>query len=84
MDKVATILSWSGEAHGSSWVHRQALCYLREEFQAVSSAPALYELQRKHLLQAIRSDFLQVCNVSLVNRNIVHPIVAFYADFSEL
>ena len=60
VDKVASILSWSGEPHGSSWVHRQALCYLREEFQAISTSPSLFELQRKHLVQAIRSDFLQV------------------------
>ncbi|KAG0710884.1 Vacuolar protein sorting-associated protein 11 [Chionoecetes opilio] len=26
------VLRWSGEAHGSAWVHRQALHYLREEF----------------------------------------------------
>ncbi|KAG0722600.1 BTB/POZ domain-containing protein 7 [Chionoecetes opilio] len=32
VDNLVSVLRWSGEAHGSAWVHWQALHYLREEF----------------------------------------------------
>lgn len=35
LDNLVSILRWSGEAHGSAWVHRQALHFLREEFSQV-------------------------------------------------
>lgn len=37
LDNLVSILRWSGEAHGSAWVHRQALHFLREEFSQVIS-----------------------------------------------
>lgn len=37
LDNLVSVLRWSGEAHGSAWVHRQALHFLREEFSQVIS-----------------------------------------------
>ena len=61
LDNLVPILQWSTEAHGSPWVHRQALNYLQEEFLQVAHSNMLLDLSHSYLLQAISSDFLQVC-----------------------
>lgn len=36
LDNLVSVLQWSKQSHGSAWVKRQALHYLREEFSQVS------------------------------------------------
>ncbi|XP_033736507.1 LOW QUALITY PROTEIN: BTB/POZ domain-containing protein 7-like [Pecten maximus] len=59
IDNLMNILSWSSEPHGSQWVHRQALHYLREEFLQVIHSPVLLDLSKEYLIEALSSDFLQ-------------------------
>ena len=35
VDNLVSVLMWSSEPHGSQWVHRQTLHYLKEEFVQV-------------------------------------------------
>ena len=56
-------MTWSTEAHGSDWVHRQTLHFLRDEFLQVAHSPVLPELNKRYLIEAIQSDFLQVSAV---------------------
>lgn len=60
VENLVPILHWSSEAHGSQWVHRQALHFLKEEFLNIVHSPVLFDLSKQYLIQAIRSDFLQV------------------------
>ena len=60
IDNLLSTLSWSREPHGSTWVYRQAQHYLREEFVNIARSPALFDLPRDHLLDAVQSDCLQV------------------------
>lgn len=59
VENIISILTWSAEPHGSSWVHRQALHFLREEFMQVANSPVLYELTKSHLIETLSSDLLQ-------------------------
>lgn len=45
--------------HGSAWVHRQAKHFLREEFSQVANSPVLYQLDKAHLIDCLKSNFLQ-------------------------
>ncbi|RWS27203.1 BTB/POZ domain-containing protein 7-like isoform X1 [Leptotrombidium deliense] len=66
IDNLVPVIKWSEQAHGSPWVKRQALCYLREEFSAVTFSPILYSLEAIHLLEAIKSDFLQASELEVL------------------
>ena len=66
VDSLVNILHWSREDHGSSWLHRQALHYLKEEFLQIAHSPVLYELNHTYMLHAVKSDFLQVNNGKLL------------------
>ena len=59
-ENLLSILNWSSEAHGSKWVLRQALHFLREEFLQIMNSPVLFDLTKDHLIEALSSDFLQV------------------------
>lgn len=59
-DSLATVLHWACQPHGSAWVHRQALHFLREEFQTVAQSPVLYQLDKVHLIEIFQNNFLQV------------------------
>ncbi len=59
-ENMLHVLNWSQEAHGSAWVHRQTLHFLREEFLAIAQSPVLCELSREYMVEAVKSDFLQV------------------------
>ena len=63
-ENLVSTLVWSEEAHGSPWVHRQALHYLREEFTTICHSPLLYDLSKHYLMQAIKSEFLQVSSLN--------------------
>ena len=45
---------------------RQALHFLREEFQAVTGGPVLYQLDKSHLLEALSSSFLQASELEVL------------------
>ncbi|XP_042235708.1 BTB/POZ domain-containing protein 7-like isoform X3 [Homarus americanus] len=66
LDNLVSILRWSGEAHGSAWVHRQALHFLREEFSQVAQSGVLLELEKSTLLEALMSDFLQAAELDVL------------------
>ncbi|UYV64836.1 BTBD7 [Cordylochernes scorpioides] len=59
LDTLVSVLQWSCQPHGSQWVHRQAVHFIREEFSAVAASPALYQLTQDQLAEVITSDFLQ-------------------------
>ncbi|KAK2158567.1 hypothetical protein LSH36_167g04027, partial [Paralvinella palmiformis] len=64
VDNLISVLNWSREPHGSQWVYRQALYYLRDEFLQVAHSPVLCDLSKEYMLHAIQSDFLQVSRVN--------------------
>lgn len=66
LESLPSVLRWGSQPHGSAWVHRQALHFLREEFQAVVQSPVLHQLDKAHLIDALSSHFLQVCCKYLV------------------
>ena len=59
LDTLIMILKWSEQPHGSPFVKRQALCFLREEFSSIASSSLLCQLELSHLIEAMKSDFLQ-------------------------
>jgi len=64
MESLPSVLHWSSKPHGSVWVQRQAVQFLREEFSQLVQPchlPVLCELTREYLVDAVSSDFLQVC-----------------------
>ncbi|XP_034935047.1 BTB/POZ domain-containing protein 7 [Chelonus insularis] len=65
-ESLPTVLRWGSQPHGSAWVHRQALHFLREEFQSLASSPVLYQLDHTHLLQALQSHFLQASELEVL------------------
>ncbi|OXU23670.1 hypothetical protein TSAR_001748, partial [Trichomalopsis sarcophagae] len=66
LDSLPTVLKWGSQPHGSAWVHRQALHYLREEFQPVASSPILHQLDHAHLSNVLQSHFLQASELEVL------------------
>lgn len=69
LDTLIPILTWSGQPHGSPWVRRQALCYLKEEFATISSYndnKLLYQLDYSHLVDILKSDFTEASELSIM------------------
>ncbi|ESO97990.1 hypothetical protein LOTGIDRAFT_92273, partial [Lottia gigantea] len=66
-ENLVSILSWSSEAHGSMWVHRQALHYLTEEYLQIAHSPVLFELSKNYLIEALSSDFLQAGELDVLS-----------------
>ncbi|XP_064602149.1 LOW QUALITY PROTEIN: BTB/POZ domain-containing protein 7-like [Liolophura sinensis] len=66
LENLTSILGWSSEAHGSKWVHRQAIHFLREEFLQIAHSPILFDLSKEYLIQALRSDFLQAGEIDVL------------------
>lgn len=60
LNSLPTVLRWASQPHGSNWVYRQALHFLREEFHLVAQSPVLFQLDKKHLISVLKSNFLQV------------------------
>lgn len=65
-ESLSTVLRWGSQPHGSAWVHRQALHYLREEFQTISSSLVLYQLDHSHLAHVLQSHFLQASELEVL------------------
>lgn len=67
IETLIPILKWSQQSHGSPWVKRQALTFLKEEFSSViASSSLLYQLEYAHLLEALKSDFLEASELELL------------------
>lgn len=67
LDTLPAVLQWARQPHGSAWVHRQALHFLREEFQPVSQSPVLHQLDKIHLIEVLRSPFLQASELEVLH-----------------
>ena len=83
VDNLLATLAWSREPHGSTWVHRQALHFLQDEFLQVSHSHVLVELNKTYMLETIRSDFLQVSGIELGVSG-VEPGVILPRNFLEM
>ncbi|KAK6637091.1 hypothetical protein RUM43_010765 [Polyplax serrata] len=66
LDSLPSVLRWGSQPHGSAWVKRQALHFLREEFQTISTGNVLYQLEKFHLLEALQSSFLQASELEVL------------------
>ena len=66
IETLGSILKWSEQPHGSPWVKRQSLCFLREEFSAIAASSYIYELELSHLIEALKSDFLQASELEVL------------------
>ncbi|XP_066997729.1 BTB/POZ domain-containing protein 7 isoform X2 [Anabrus simplex] len=66
LESLPTVLKWGCQPHGSAWVHRQALHFLREEFQAVAQSPVLHQLDKVQLIDALTSHFLQASELEVL------------------
>ncbi|KAJ8682027.1 hypothetical protein QAD02_017819 [Eretmocerus hayati] len=66
LESLPTVLNWGSQPHGSAWVHRQALHYLREEFQPVASSTILHQLDHSHLSNVLQSHFLQASELEVL------------------
>ncbi|KAI5712550.1 hypothetical protein M8J76_013447 [Diaphorina citri] len=67
LESLPTVLRWGSQPHGSPWVGRQARHFLREEFSAVASSPVLFQLDKKHLIEALQSDFLLASELDVLS-----------------
>ncbi|CAG5093963.1 Similar to BTBD7: BTB/POZ domain-containing protein 7 (Homo sapiens) [Cotesia congregata] len=65
-ESLPTVLRWGSQPHGSAWVHRQALHFLREEFQSIASSTVLFQLDHIHLAQSLQSHFLQASELEVL------------------
>ncbi|PSN36953.1 hypothetical protein C0J52_15878 [Blattella germanica] len=66
LESLPSVLRWGSQPHGSAWVHRQALHFLREEFQAVAQSQVLHQLDKAHLIDALSSHFLQASELEVL------------------
>uniref|UniRef100_A0A8D9ACE9 BTB/POZ domain-containing protein 7 n=1 Tax=Cacopsylla melanoneura TaxID=428564 RepID=A0A8D9ACE9_9HEMI len=67
LDSLPTVLRWGSQPHGSPWVGRQARHFLREEFSQVANSPVLFQLDKKHLIEALQSDFLLASELDVLS-----------------
>ncbi|XP_063990921.1 BTB/POZ domain-containing protein 7 [Diachasmimorpha longicaudata] len=65
-ESLPIVLRWGSQPHGSAWVHRQALHFLREEFQTIATTSVLYQLDHTHLVHALQSHFLQASELEVL------------------
>lgn len=66
-ESLPQILRWSSQSHGSSFVRRQALMYVQEEYASLISTPSFLELDKATILEVVQSDFLQASEVEVLN-----------------
>lgn len=67
IETLPTVLQWARQPHGSAWVHRQALHFLREEFQPVAQSAVLHQLDKLHLQEILKSPFLQASELEVLH-----------------
>lgn len=66
INNLQIIYRWGSLPHGSAWVHRQARHFLREEFSQVANSPVLYQLDKVHLIDCLKSNFLQASELEVL------------------
>lgn len=67
LETLLLILKWSEQSHGSPWVKRQALTFLKEEFSSIISQHSLlYQLDYTHLRDVLKSDFLEASELEIL------------------
>ncbi|CAG9855347.1 unnamed protein product [Phyllotreta striolata] len=66
LETLPAVLQWARQPHGSAWVHRQALHFLREEFQPVTQSPVLHQLDKVHIIEVLKSPFLQASELEVL------------------
>nr|XP_027197211.1 BTB/POZ domain-containing protein 7-like [Dermatophagoides pteronyssinus] len=67
LDTLILILKWSEQSHGSPWVKRQALTFLKEEFSSIISQQSLlYQLDYIHLRDVLKSDFIEASELEIL------------------
>uniref|UniRef100_A0A8C4NAC2 BTB domain-containing protein n=1 Tax=Eptatretus burgeri TaxID=7764 RepID=A0A8C4NAC2_EPTBU len=66
IERLPSLLAWSGRGHGSEWVHRQALLFLCEEFSSIATSPALFQLSQDALLEALGSEYTQASEADIL------------------
>ena len=60
INNVVTILNWSLNPYGSSWIARQAYQFLEEEFFTISTRlDVLGSLTQSTMIRILKSDFAQ-------------------------
>ncbi|CAH1153456.1 unnamed protein product [Phaedon cochleariae] len=67
LETLPAVLQWARQPHGSAWVHRQALHFLREEFQPIAQSSVLHQLDKIHLIEVLRSPFLQASELEVLH-----------------
>ena len=60
-------LEWSSLPHSSDWVYRQAMQFLQDEFTNIVQSDIYPFMPRKYLVEALKSDFLQVSLIAVVD-----------------
>ena len=60
LDNVIALINWSKEPHGSKYVYRNCLVYLREDYVNFCGSPGFFEIDRSIFCELISSDFVQV------------------------
>jgi len=59
LDNIITLIKWSKESHGSKYVYRNCIVYLREDYINFCASPGYYELDRHTFCEILSSDFVQ-------------------------
>lgn len=67
LETLPSVLHWARQPYGSAWVHRQALHFLREEFQPITQSAVLHQLDKVHLVEVLRSPFLQASELEILH-----------------
>ncbi|XP_014677486.1 PREDICTED: BTB/POZ domain-containing protein 7-like [Priapulus caudatus] len=65
-DNMLSVLRWASQPHGSDWVYRQAMHFLREEFVSIANSPVLYDMEQHLLMEALKSDYLQASELEVL------------------
>nr|CAB3226443.1 BTB/POZ domain-containing protein 7-like [Phallusia mammillata] len=58
VSNVTSILRWSSQPHGSKWLRRQTIRYIRDNFLQLSSSGVLNSMTCSEMSEIIRSDFV--------------------------
>ena len=60
INNVVSILNWSLNPYGSSWIAKQAYQFLEEEFFTISSSSSILgSLSKDTMMRILKSDFVQ-------------------------
>lgn len=61
LNNIQEVISWSEQSHGSEWVHRQVVHFLRDNTNAIAAKTEIVKCLNNQMLRMIlESDFTQV------------------------